>query len=110
MGKKKAAVEEEGAETKVNKSEAIRSYLKANPNAKNKDVIAALKEQGIEVTASSVSVMKRGTKKKAEGQSEGGAVGLTQIRAAAAFIKQCGGMEQAEQALKAAKSILDAAR
>lgn len=53
------------------KSQAIREHLKANPGAMPKDVVAALKTQGIAVTSTHVSVVKgglSGTKKK--GKSE----------------------------------------
>jgi hypothetical protein len=42
----------------VNKSQAIRDYLKKNKKAMPLDVVAALKEQGIEVTAGMVSNVK----------------------------------------------------
>ena len=62
-----------------NKSQAIRDYLTANPGAMPKDVVAALKEQGIDVQANVVSVTKSnmnkkkgGKKKKGRGRTAGG--------------------------------------
>ncbi len=60
-----------------NKSKAIRDYLTKNPGAMPKEVVAALKEQGIDVKANVVSVtksnMKGGSKKKARrGRTAGG--------------------------------------
>lgn len=43
----------------VSEAEAIRQYLAEHPNAGNKDVVAALAEQGIEVGSSQVSREKR---------------------------------------------------
>ena len=51
---------------KGNKSEAIRQYLTANPNASAADVISALKEQGVEVTSNNVSTIKWSMKKAGE--------------------------------------------
>lgn len=42
----------------MNKSEAIREYLKANPKAKAKDVVEALKGKGVNVTANLVYFLK----------------------------------------------------
>lgn len=61
-----------------NKSQAIRDYLTANPGAMPKEVVAALKEQGIDVKANVVSVTKsnmgskKKKKKKGGGRSAGG--------------------------------------
>ena len=40
------------------KSAAIRDYLAANPGTKTKDVVAALKQQGIRVSGQMVSTLK----------------------------------------------------
>ncbi|HVC98645.1 MAG TPA: hypothetical protein VND64_33570 [Pirellulales bacterium] len=49
---------------KVNKSAAVRKYLKANRKSMPKDVSAAMKEQGIDVSPSMVSVIKFNMMKK----------------------------------------------
>jgi len=43
---------------KVNKSQTVRNYLKANPKATPLEVVAALKKQGIKMTAGHVSNIK----------------------------------------------------
>jgi hypothetical protein len=48
----------------VNKSAAIRDYLGKNPEAKPKEIVAALLEQGITVSAQMVSVIKAKSKVK----------------------------------------------
>ena len=52
----------------VNKSEAIRSFIAANPNAKPKEVVAALKEKKIEVSAAFVSTLKSNDKRTGKGK------------------------------------------
>ena len=54
MAKKKGA---------PNKSLEIRNYLSKKPNAKPKEVVAAMKDQGIEVSAQFVSTVKSTSKK-----------------------------------------------
>ena len=51
-----AVVEEQKPKTDA---DHIRDYLTANPNAENKEVIAALKEQGVNVSSSQVSRAKK---------------------------------------------------
>jgi hypothetical protein len=58
----------------VNRSQAIRDYLEANPGATPKQIKLALHDQGIEVTEGLVSVVKYG-KKKAAGEPAGAARG-----------------------------------
>ena len=43
---------------KVNKSQAIRDYLGVNKNAMPKDIVAGLKEQGVEVSPNMASMVK----------------------------------------------------
>lgn len=52
------------AQTKVNKSAAIREYLSAHQGAKPKEVVAALKERGIDVSPNVVSIVKAKVKIK----------------------------------------------
>jgi predicted nuclease with RNAse H fold len=50
--------------TGINKSEAIRDYLKKNPTAKGMDVVKALASKGIKVAAAQVSNVKTASNKK----------------------------------------------
>lgn len=52
------------AKEKVNKSQAVRDYVRANRQATNKEVADALTKKGIEVTANYVATIK--TKAKAK--------------------------------------------
>jgi|SRR5579872_1576144 len=49
------------------RSEAIREYLTANPNANPKRIVAALEEMGIEVTVGLASNIKYGGKRRKAG-------------------------------------------
>ena len=51
-------------DAKVNKSAAIRDYLKANKKAMPKQIVAALKEKGIDVSPNMVSIIKAKSKVK----------------------------------------------
>jgi hypothetical protein len=48
----------------VNKTRAVTDYLAANPDAAPKDVVAALKKQGVEVSPGSVYTIRWAMKKK----------------------------------------------
>ena len=43
---------------KVNKSQAVRDYVKANPKARNSEIAAALTKQGIKITPNYVATIK----------------------------------------------------
>jgi hypothetical protein len=61
MGKKKAKSASEGSSGEPErgaKTRAIRDYLAANKNAKPKEVVAALKGQGLEVSPNLVSIQR----------------------------------------------------
>jgi hypothetical protein len=49
---------------KVNKSQAVRDYVKANRTATNKEVADALTKKGIKVTANYVATLKSQAKRK----------------------------------------------
>jgi hypothetical protein len=49
---------------KVNKSQAVRDYLKAHPTAMSSEIAAALNKKGIKITASHVANIKSQSKKK----------------------------------------------
>lgn len=61
----------------VNKSWEIRSYMADNPKAKPRDVVAALKDRGIDVSAQFVSTVKSTSKKKGPAKRRGRPVGST---------------------------------
>ena len=69
-GKKSASASTNGA-GKQTKTAAVREYLKANPNAKAKDVIEALKGKGMEISANYVSMIKSKTLAKASRKKRG---------------------------------------
>jgi hypothetical protein len=69
VGKKPAAAA--NGTGKPNKTAAVREYLKANPSAKAKDVIEALKAKGIEISANYVSMIKSKTLAKASRKKSG---------------------------------------
>ena len=95
----------------MNKSEAIRAYYKANPKAKTSEVVEALGKEGIHVSANLVTTVKakrkrrRAVKKAVEHVASQGVVGISEIKAAFAFLKATGSVEIAKQALAAAVEI-----
>ena len=61
----------DGAAPKVNKSAAIRDYLKAHKGAMPKETVAALKADGIDVSPQMVSMIKAKSKiKKAQRRAD----------------------------------------
>ena len=48
---------------KVNKTQAVKEYLKANPNAKNQAVVEAMAKKGITLSANYVATIKTQSKK-----------------------------------------------
>ncbi|MEX2118318.1 MAG: hypothetical protein WD847_01805 [Pirellulales bacterium] len=102
----------------VNKSQAIRDYLKTNPGAGPKEVIASLGAQGLEVSPALVSNIKYGgsrmTKKKrrrrrkgtkrataARARSSNDTVSLSLLMEAKKLADHLGGVEKAKRALDA---------
>jgi hypothetical protein len=59
------------AKSEVNRSEAIRAAFKAMPDAKAKEIVAHLKQKGIEVTDGLVYQVKKTSKKKKPGRKPG---------------------------------------
>lgn len=55
---------EANGEPKVNKSAAVREYLKSHKGARPKEVVAALKEQGLDIAPSMVSLIRAKSKVK----------------------------------------------
>ena len=92
----------------VNKSQAVREYLKANRKAKNQEVVDALAKKGITITANYVGNIKATHNKRQQAKrkvvAEGG-VGVPEIKAALAFLKVTGSVAAATKALKVAQEI-----
>ena len=81
------------AKAKINKSAAVRDYLKSHPGAKGKEVADALKAQGIKISANYVSVIKSKKVAKAHRRRSGAAQGISspggQIEAALELARSC---------------------
>jgi hypothetical protein len=123
---KKSVVEpaapEAGNQPEVNKTKAVRDYLKQNPGALPVAVSEALKAQGVDVNPKYVSnvkfklgIKKRRTKAvaKGEGATPAAAVAPTDMISVAALqkakklVQEIGGVQQAKQALAALGQLLD---
>jgi hypothetical protein len=93
---------------RVNKTHAVKEYLKANKKAKNQEVVDALAKKGIEVSANYVANIKgtSNTRRRAVRKvvAKGG-VGIPELKAALAFIKITGSVKAATQALAVAQEI-----
>jgi len=88
------------------KSQAIRDYLAANKTAKASEVVAALAEKGITVSAPMVYSLKarkkmgqRRRKAEASGQTVG--LSISGLLAAKKLVDAVGGIEPAREALNA---------
>jgi predicted metal-dependent hydrolase len=107
----KPAAASEATTNDVNKSQAIRDYLKANKKAKAPEVVDALAKTGITVTAGLVHTVKAKHKRRwavktvVENVVAEGGVGVPEIKAAFAFLKAVGSVAVAKQALAAAVEI-----
>ena len=101
----------------VNKSQAIRDHLAANPQATPNEIVAALKQQGIKVSPGLASNIKytsgRAGGKKRRGRPPGrgrtiaanGALSVTDLIEAKRVAEQLGGIEQAKQALATLEAL-----
>jgi len=96
------------AKSEVNKTQAVRNYLKANKKAKNQQVVEALAKQGITISANYVGNIKATHNKRRRAVrtvvAKGG-VGIPEVKAALAFIKLTGSVASAKQALAVAQEI-----
>lgn len=92
----------------VNKTQAVKEYLKANRKAKNQEVVDALAKRGIKISANYVGNIKA-THNKRQGAMRKivakGNVGIPEVKAALAFLKLTGGVAAAKQALAVAQEI-----
>ena len=101
MAKKKA---------KVNKSQAIRNFLKSNSKAMPKEIMAGLKKQGVAVSATLVNKVKyqtgptkNGRRKKKRGRPAAAAtassVSFDALVGAKSLADKLGGVDRAKRAL-----------
>lgn len=112
---KKPAPAKRPEPVKVNKSEAVRNYLKEHPGTQNKEVAEALSKQGIKMAPEYVATVKGNMKAKkgkrrrrhqaAEVASVKTGIGIPEIKAAFALLKHCGSVAQAKEALASAVEI-----
>ena len=78
------------AKSEVNKSQAVRDYLKANQKAKNQEVVEALAKKGITITANYVGNIKATHNKRRRAVRKvvaKGGIGIPEVKAALAFLK-----------------------
>jgi hypothetical protein len=96
------------AKSGVNKTQAVRDYLKANKKAKNQEVVEALAKKGITITANYVGNIKATHNKRRRAVRKvvaKGGVGIPEVKAALAFVKLTGSVAAAKQALAVAQEI-----
>lgn len=95
------------AKRKSNKSAAIRDYIAANPNAKPKEILTALRAKGLDVSVGLVSVVKYSKKSKSgkkpgrpkKAASTGSGLSADQLLAAKALADSLGGIQNTREAL-----------
>ena len=106
MAKKTVSKKKSGG---VNKSQAIRDYLKSHPNAGPTEVCKELKKKGLTIAPALVSNVKRAMLGKKRGAARGGrrgdTVSMSALIEASEFVAKVGGIEQAEQILKTLKKL-----
>ena len=111
---------------KVNKTQAVKEYLKANPNAKNQAVVEAMAKKGITLSANYVATIKtqvnkaRTAKKVAKKQAVapvpaspaiaepakvGATVTLEHVKAVALTVKNLGGSVRLYELLGLIKDV-----
>jgi hypothetical protein len=93
---------------KVNKTQAVKEYLKANRKAKNQEVVEAMAKKGITISANYVGNIKATHNRRGRAARKvvaKGGVGIPEVKAALAFIKLTGSITAATKALAVAKEI-----
>ena len=106
---------------KINKTQAVRDYLKDHPEAMSGEIAAALKKQGIKITPSHVSnikskMNKARTAKKAAKQmpapepaapveKAANTVTVEQVKAVAQTIKAIGGFDRLNELLGLVREV-----
>jgi hypothetical protein len=93
------------------KSQAIREYLKANKKAKASEVVAALAEKGIVVTAPAVYNLKARQsmgKRRSKARSGGASIDLsiTHLLLAKKLVDEVGSVEKAREAIDALAKLV----
>lgn len=93
------------------KSQAIRDYLSANKSAKASEVVAALAEKGITVSAPAVynlkarqSMGKKRSKARKGGQTI--TLSITHLLAAKKLVDEVGGVAEAREAIDALAKLI----
>jgi len=110
MAKKRSATKPEAtkSEQQVNKTKAVRDYLKTHRKATNIEIAEALGKQGIDISPNYVGNIKATSKKKRRAVKKVVAksgVGIPELKAAFALLKACGSVGAAKEALAAAEEI-----
>ena len=93
---------------KVNKTQAVKVYLKANPKAKNQAVVDALAKKGITISANYVGTIKATHNRRRRAARKvvaKGGIGIPEVKAALAFLKVTGSVAAATKALAVAQEI-----
>ncbi len=93
---------------RVNKSQAVREYLKTNRKATNSEVADALAKKGIRLTPHYVAIVKSQSKRRRRAVKKVVAkrgVSIPEIKAALALLKATGSVDAAGAALAAAQEI-----
>ena len=100
------------AKEKVNKTQAVRDYIKANPEAKNREVAESLTKAGVTVSPNYVAgirgkikTRRKKVKKAVKAVVASRGVGVPEIKAAFGLLNLAGGMAEAKAALDAAQEI-----
>ena len=105
------AAKKQTVETKsngMNKTQAVRDYLRAHKKAKNAEVVEALGKRGITITANYVGNIKatHNTRRRAvRNVVAKGGIGVPEIKLALTFIKSIGSVAAAKKALDVAQEI-----
>ena len=96
------------AQPKVNKTKAVKEYLKVNRKAKNQEVVNALAKKGITITANYVGNIKATHNKRGRAVRKvvaKGGIGIPELKAALAFLKVTKNYAAANKALAVAQEI-----
>ena len=92
------------------KSAAVREYLAANPGTRTIDVVAALKQQGIRVSAQTVSNLKgktsKGTGKKRQAAKTHRSPSIEDLIEAKKLADRLGGVDKARAAIAVLAKLL----
>ena len=100
VNKPDVGASEETEPVAVNKSQAIRNYVKAHRRAANSEVVAELAKQGIQVTPNLVATVKAKKQKRRQvvkAVVEQRGVGIPEIKAGLACLKVCGTVSDSQK-------------